>query len=65
MRLSSSRKSALYAAISDPIFALRLRVAQEGVDERRRIDRELYLLKREILEGIWSALNLEGEPPAD
>ena len=65
MRLSSSRKSALYAAISDPIFALRLRAAQQEVDERKRLDRELYLLKQEILQGVWSALNLDGDPPAD
>ncbi len=65
MRLSSSRKSALYAAISDPIFALRLHAAQQEVDERKRFDRELYLLKQEILQGVWSALNLDGEPPAD
>ena len=65
MRLSPGKKSALYAAISDPIFALRLRAAQREIAARKELDRELYLLKQEILEGVWSALNLEGDPPAD
>ena len=65
MRLSPDRKSALYAAISDPIFALRLRSAERDVIERKQLDWELYQLKQDILQRIWSALNLEGEPPAD
>ena len=65
VRLSASRKSALYAAVSDPIFALRLTVAQEEQVERKQLDRELYALKQEIVRAVWLALGIEGDPPTD
>ena len=65
MRLSSKRLSALYAAINDPVFALRLRHADHEQVSRKTLDRELYELKQEIVSGIWRALDVESPPPSD
>lgn len=63
MRLSARRQSALYAAISDPVFALRLRAAAGAELDRRALDRELFELKREVVARVWTALGIEDPPP--
>ncbi len=65
VRLSSKRLSALYAAIDDPVFALRLRHADHEQVSRKTLDRELFELKQEIVDGIWRALDVATPPPND
>ncbi len=65
VRLSAKRLSALYAAINDPVFELRLRHAEQELVSRKTLDRELFELKQIIVDGIWRALDVDSAPPND
>ena len=64
MELSEKRRTALYAAISEPIMNKRIAVAQSdnilGKKNSKDIDELLYKLERDIWREVRLALNISG-----
>ena len=55
MRISEKRHSELYRAITNPITALRVKIAMDDVKD---IDEELFVLENRVYKEIKEALNL-------
>jgi len=64
MRLSESKRTALYTAISEPIMQKRITVKNSscclGEKNARDIDDLLYKLERDIWVEVRKALNISG-----
>ena len=66
MNMSGTRRTALHAAIADPIMNLRVKSSRADTVGRspmtpREIDAALYPLEGDIWKGVRSALTLERE----
>jgi len=60
MRLSEEKTQDLYAAISDAVMDLRIRISKKHTLDHENMDYNLFILQNKIWNNIHKTLNLEG-----
>lgn len=60
MKMSETRRSELYRAISDPIMELRLKYYRKHRVNADELDKELFELEQRVWRKVHDVLNLEG-----
>lgn len=60
MKMSETRRSELYRAISDPIMELRLTYYRKRRVNADELDKELFELEQKVWRKVHDVLNLEG-----